>query len=376
MPGRHQQLPSQRVATRLLTGSLSVALAGTAAGAALLLAGPATASPTPSYHAGSDTATFSVTGVLDHNCPVSTGGTEVWIKPGDTINFDSSAVGINIKAVDGLLTGTIGQVAGLNVAGTIDAGTKQAQSFTVVGGKTTKFTNAKNLSAGDHTITWTAKSLAVLPLLSGILPGLGSLTNVPLSSSTLKSGASLAWAGVIHVTTNAPQCKLGVATPKVAISVGPVHVTVPPLNVNVPVPNLPTLPGGGGGGGTTPPGGGGGGGGGGGNGGGGHYTPPPTTVPEQVMGGIGGGVVTNGGATTQLGTGLPDQSTATGTAGSPPALPNPSASSQPSVPNLAGLTSNKAPAAQLPVLLAIIAIIALSLVTATYARLYLLRRNF
>jgi len=39
------------------------------------------------------------------------------------------------------------------------------------------------------------------------------------------------------------------------------------------------------------------------------------------------------------------------------------------------LASNKAPAAQLPVLLAIIAIIALSLVTATYARLFLLRRN-
>jgi hypothetical protein len=40
-----------------------------------------------------------------------------------------------------------------------------------------------------------------------------------------------------------------------------------------------------------------------------------------------------------------------------------------------GLTSNKPPAAQLPVLLAIIAIIALSLVTATYARLYMLRRD-
>ncbi len=261
MPGRHQQLPSQRVATRLLTGSLSVALAGTVAGAALLLAGPATATPTPNYHAGSDTATFAVTGVLDHNCPVSTGGAEVWIKPGDSINFDSSAVGINVKAVDGLFTGTIGQVAGLNVAGTIDAGTKQAQAFTVVGGKTTKFTNATHLAAGDHTLTWTAKSLAVLPLLSGILPGLGSLTNVPLSSSALGSGASLKWAGVIHVTTNAPQCKLGASTPKIAIAVGPVKATVPPLNVNVPVPNLPTLPGGGSGGGTPPGGGGGGGGG-------------------------------------------------------------------------------------------------------------------
>src|SRR6266571_638728 len=39
------------------------------------------------------------------------------------------------------------------------------------------------------------------------------------------------------------------------------------------------------------------------------------------------------------------------------------------------LAANKAPAGQMPVLLSILAIIALSLVTATYARLYLLRRN-
>ncbi|HEY7050397.1 MAG TPA: hypothetical protein VH373_24490, partial [Jatrophihabitantaceae bacterium] len=39
------------------------------------------------------------------------------------------------------------------------------------------------------------------------------------------------------------------------------------------------------------------------------------------------------------------------------------------------LAANRAPAGQMPVLLAILAIIALSLVTATYARLYLMRRT-
>jgi hypothetical protein len=375
MPGLPQQLPSRRAGTRLLAGSLGLAVAAAAAGTALLVAGPASAAPTPSYHPGSDTATFAVTGVLDHNCPVSVGGTEVWIKPGDTINFDSSAVGINVKAVDGLFTGVIGQVAGLNVSGQIDAGTTHAQSFSVAGGKTTKFTNAKNLSAGTHKLTWTATSLAVLPLLGGILPILGTLTNVPLSSSALGAGASLKWAGVIHVTDDAPQCKLSVGTPEAGVKVGPVQVTVPPLKVDVPVPNLPTLPGGGNGGGSNGPGGGGGGGS---SAPGGHYDPPPVTVPEQVMGNVGGnvgGVSPNGGGSTQLGTGLPDRSSAAnGNNDQESSDKTPGKSKTTKVVGTA-YTANKAPAAQLPVLLAVIAIIALSLVTATYARLYLLRRN-
>ncbi len=377
MPGRHQRLPSRRVGIRLLAGSLGLAFAATSAGIALLLAGPAGAAPTPRYHAGSDTATFAVTGVLDHNCPVSVGGTEVWIRPGDSINFDSSAVGVNVSVVDGLLTGVIGKVVGLNVTATVDAGTAHAQNVTVVGGKTTSFTNAKKLSAGTHKLNWTATSLAVLPQ---ILPGvLGSLTNVPLSSNALNAGAALKWAGVIHVTNDAPQCKLSVGTPEVNVHVGPVKATVPPLNVNVPVPNLPSLPGlpglpggGGGGGGGT-----GGGGGGSGGGGGGHYKPPPVTVPERVMGNIGGGGVgPNGGGSRPLGIGLPDQTGATGTSKSDRQSSN-NSQGKPKTATRLGTkyAANKAPGAQLPVLLAIVAIIALSLVTATYARLYLLRRN-
>jgi uncharacterized membrane protein YgcG len=379
MPGRHQQLPSRRVGIRLLAGSLGLALAAASAGIALLLAGPASATPTPSYHAGSDTATFAVTGVLDHNCPVSVGGTEVWIKPGDAINFDSSAVGINVSVVDGLLTGIIGKVVGLNVTATVDPGTTHAQNVTVIGGKTTNFANAKNLSAGTHKLNWTATSLAVLPQ---VLPGLlGSLTNVPLSSNELNAGASLKWGGVIHVTNDAPQCKLSVGTPEVNVHVGPVKATVPPLNVNVPIPDLPSLPrlpglpggGTGGGGGGT----GGGGGGSSGGGGGGHYQPPPVTVPEQVMGNIGGGgVAPNGGGSTQIGTGLPDQPGVASTGKTDPQSANNAQGKSKTATRLGTkYAANKAPAAQLPVLLAIVAIIALSLVTATYARLYLLRRN-
>jgi hypothetical protein len=379
MPVRLQRRLSRR-GTRLLAGSVGLAMAGAAAGTAFLLAAPAAAAPTPSYHPGADTATFAVTGVLDHNCPVSTGGTEVWIKPGDSINFDSSAVGINVSAVDGLFTGIIGKVVGLDVSATVDKGTDHAQSFSVAGGKTTAFTNAKGLSSGSHTLTWKATDLAVLPLTSTIpILGstLGALTHIPLSSSAVtQAGAALSWSGVIRVTNDAPQCKLSVATPKVDVTLGPLKTTVPPLNVNVPVPNLPSLPGLPGGGGGSGGGGGGTGGGGGGGGGGGHYKPPTEPVPDQVMGGIGsgfGGVAPNGGTSTQLGTGLPDnsgQSSATNGGGKAT-----NGSSKPQTQTQTVYASNKAPTAQLPVLLAIIAIIALSLVTATYARLYLLRRN-
>jgi hypothetical protein len=372
MPGRHQQLPSRRVGIRLLAGSLGLALAAASAGIALLLAGPASATPTPnpSYHPGSDNATFTVTGVLDSNCLVSTGGTEIWVKPGDKINFDSALAGVNVAV---LPLPPLGKVAGLNIDALIDGNTSHPHAIALRNGNPYVLPGSA-LSAGTHTLKWTATGVS---LLGGLLPPI-SLTN-----NALKSGASLTWDGVIHVTDDAAQCKLSVGTPKIDVSVGPVKVPVPPLNVNVPIPDLPSLPGlpglpgggtgGGGGGGGT----GGGGGGSSGGGGGGHYQPPPVTVPEQVMGNIGGGgVAPNGGGSTQIGTGLPDQPGVASTGKTDPQSANNAQGKSKTATRLGTkYAANKAPAAQLPVLLAIVAIIALSLVTATYARLYLLRRN-
>jgi len=345
---------------------------GAAAGSAILAgAGSATAAtPVPTYHAGSDTATFTATGVLDSNCLVSTGGTEVWIRPGDAINFKSALAGISLASL-GLTTA---QIAGLNVTAAIDAtSTSAGQNVSVAGGHTTVFPKPGQtaLSSGNHRLTWTVKSIALLPVLGVLVPP------VPLSSSNLQSGASLSWTGVIHVTTDAPQCKLSVSTPKAAISVGPIKVTVPPINVGVPLPTLPALPAlpklpglpgrkttAPGGHPTTP--------------GGIRYTPPPLTVPEQAMGGIGGsgggfqGVLPDGGGSTRLGTNLRDVS---GTNAAKSQSSGKSGTKVKPVTKRIDLAANKAPAAQLPVLLAIIAIIALSLVSATYARLYLLRRN-
>ena len=369
MPRCHQSRPTRRVGLAWLAGARSLGLVGAAAGV-LATAGPAGAAPTPTYHAGSDTATFTASGVLEGNCLIATDGTDVWIKTGDVINFKSAVAGIDLAGMNL----TSGQVAGLNVTAAIDATTTSpGQSVPVSAGHTTVFPKAGQhaLTAGEHKLAWTVKSLT---LVGGLL---GSLLTVPLSSSDLKSGASLSWSGVIHVTKDAPQCKLSVGTPTVGISVGPIKVTVPPISVGVALPTVPTLPklptppGASGsttpppGGKTTPP--------------GVKFTPPPLTVPEQVMGGGGGGgggggfggVQADGSNATQLGNGLPGVPVA----GSGPGSTKSPAAKPKTTTKHIDLAANRAPAAQMPVLLAIIAIIALSVVTATYARLYLLRRN-
>ncbi|MFN2517503.1 MAG: hypothetical protein ABR604_00460 [Jatrophihabitantaceae bacterium] len=375
MPGRHQQRPPTRVGLRWIAGALSAGIVGATSAAILATASPADAStPIPTYHPGSDTATFTVTGVLDSNCLVSTGGTEVWIKPGDAIKFNSSLAGINVATITAL-TGLIGTISGLNVDATIDANTTHAQSVSVLAGKTTVVPKVGQpaLTTGDHALAWTAKSVTLVPLL-------GSAVTVALNSSELKSGATLSWKGVIHVTNDTANCKISVSTPQAAVSVGPIKVTVPPINVSIPIPTLPALPAlpalpglPGSSTGTTT------------HlspkttnsGAGVHYTPPPITVPEQAMGGLGGGggggLQPDANAASPLGINLPQVAVV---ADSPSARSSTAAAANPRVvTKKVNLAANKAPTAQLPVLLAIIAIIALSLVTATYARLYLLRRN-
>jgi hypothetical protein len=232
------------------------------------------------------------------------------------------------------------------------------------------------LAKGDHKLTWTATGLALLPKLNH--------RPIPLSSDALKSGASLSWTGVIHVTDTAAKCKLAVDTPQIGVSVGPVKVTVPNIGVAVPEPTLPTikvpgLPGGGGK--TTTP------------GGGGKTTTPPAAsggstgnvlpVPARVVprgdgdavfGNVGGGYLPNT---------LPGVTPLTGgsNAGAPAgAAATPSAADvqQDSTGKhkTIDLAANRAASTgQFSVILAIVAIVALSVVAATYARLYLLRRE-
>jgi len=89
---------------------------------------------------------------------------------------------------------------------------------------------------------------------------------------------------------------------------------------------------------------------------------PDGTLDSVLLNGLSGGT---GAIPNDLG-GLPGA----GPVAKSGATPAPTRGGQP-----IDLASNKAPAGQMPVLLAILAIIALSLVTATYARLYLMRRH-
>jgi len=94
------------------------------------------------------------------------------------------------------------------------------------------------------------------------------------------------------------------------------------------------------------------------NDGGGHD--PDAALNTVLLNGLSGGT---GAVPNNLSGAVPGSG---GSAGAPPA---PTRGGQP-----IDLAANRAPAGQMPVLLAILAIIALSLVTATYARMYLMRR--
>ena len=356
--------PAHRTARRSGLGWLAgagVLTVGAMSALALSAASTASAAPSPHYHAGSDTATFTVTGVLDHNCLVSAGGTEVWIKPGDSIKFNSALAGINL----GSLSLTLGSLGGLNVNAVVDGSTSHARHVSITNGQATNFAAAADLSPGDHTLSWTAESVSVL---GGLVP------SIPLSQSNLKSGASLSWRGVIHVTDSAPQCKLTVSTPSVGISVGPIHVSVPPVNVpGVKVPTgLPSVPNLNPSGSKSPT-----------PSGGIHYTPPPVSVPDEVVpkgdtGAVYPGAGNTGyyGGPVDTGVGRVGGASSAKVASAPPVTGDgvhfkPAAKAK--TVDLA--SSEPKPSGEIPVLLAIGAILALALVAGLYARLYLLRRT-
>jgi hypothetical protein len=213
---------------------------------------------------------------------------------------------------------------------------------------------------------------------------LGSLGTVPLNANTslVSTNASISWRGQVIVTSDAAKCGVAAQLPGVTASpkVGPVQgptLGVPGQSlptVSVPA-GLPSVPGqqttsasapqpadhs------STPP---------------LNYTPPGQSVQDKVVpqgnfgGGLGRGANGNG---TRLdggaGTGVtPNPDSMSTNAAAPGSGANrPTSSGDPL--NLTA-ASNRAPGGQMPVLLAILAIVALSLVTATYARLYLLRRS-
>lgn len=347
MPGRHTAATNSTGA-RWVAGAAGLVIAG----AVVLAASPAGAS------GDTVSAVFSVTGVSTSNCTVSTGGADVYIKPGDTLNVKSSLVGVTALG----LPVNIANVVSIDGDLTIDPGTNHARVLPISG----KAKNITGLSSGNHTFTWRADKVTLL----GTIP-----VPLHLDAKVAAAGAALNYQGTIHVTDSAAKCGIAVQVPGVSASVSvtglpPIKVSLPPVNVNVPVdpgqiikpPTKTTTPKPGKS--TT---------------GGSGYTPPPPTVPEEVVPQGNGGYLGGGGG--YFGGALPDVSNLNvGSSVLAPVNPVPdvkiakpakSTAKKAKTPELA---ANKAPSAQMPVVLAIIAIIALAMVTATYARLYLLRR--
>ncbi len=341
-----------------LAGGALVAMAA----AVLLAVAPAGA------EAAKTTATLTLTGVRDSSCDFSTGGSVVHVKPGGTVTFKAELAGISVK---------------LPLIGAVDLSSTPATSFNfklVIDGRTKhphlvtgkKPFVLKNVSAGSHKLAWSANSVTVL----GVTVPLNGDTVLP---SSLPVGGKLNWIGSLRAT-NDTKCGVAIEVPGAGVTVGPIHLSLPPIvgpTVTVPdiggiTSHLPGAPGGGAGGSSgssqAPS-------------GGYTYTPPPTTVPERVvphpgtggdsayLGGSGGTVAPlpdTGGFVAQP---LPK---VTSTAAAPPTAQP--AKAKPATTVEAASTDSFA-GSQLPVLLAIVAIIALSLVTATYARMYLLRRG-
>lgn len=368
MPGRHHVVAPGRVAQvrRPSVRWLVAAGVGAAVGATLIAV--------TSYSAGAvDTpvkATFGVTGVATDNCKVAIGGTDVYVKPGQELDVKSSIIGLTLAGVPLDLS----KIASLVGSIVIDPNSAHPTKLDI----TNQWQKIDGLTTGDHKWTWT---------VSGIKVG---LLKVPLglSSKVLKVGAKLSWDGLIHVTPDAADCGLAVALPSVSASVSaphlpPIGISIPGVKITLPVTvptSLPTVGnvGGGSNGGSN----------GGGNGSGTQLpgVGNPLPVPAKVVpaGDSAGGLVGAGIDFNSLGGGSLGGGSAplAGSGAGPAGAPTTDAAVQAPPRQLDDgkraiqFTSTKpASTGEVWVVLAIIAVIALAFVAATYARLYLVKRG-
>lgn len=368
-----------RHTTRILAG---VAGLGVAAGA-VIIAHPAGATTTVP-------AQLALSGVVTGKSPV--GGSVVGIHPGDAVDLKAAPAGLSTQGLNNLgiplgdlLGSIVGNLVGyqvrLHLPATFPGGKREVKLGPCGGQPDFKVSFPKK---GTYNFSWSAYSVTVLPLLGCTLNQL-ALDGNQLKQAGVALNTSNQWVGKIVVATDPPNGGLSVQLPSIGADpniggaqlphVGLPGANLPTIPVSLPSASLGVPPPSGS---STPP-----------SGpsvpGGLNYTPPGGMVQDSVVpkgyGGDGGHQPDSGGLGSVLlnglggGTGavpgplsdLPGGNAPGGTSGKGV---SPSRGGEP-----IDLAANKAPAGQMPVLLAILAIIALSLVTATYARLYLMRRH-
>lgn len=219
MPGRHAQP----------RGRWRLPLAACLAGSALLAA--VAGAPAGANAADPVVVTMGVTGATSSNCgALSLGGSDVWVNPGDTLAFKTTVAGVNLL---GLKLGLVNISAVANLGGllTIDQSTR----YRIDASKTTTVTP---LSTGNHGFTFAFDEVTLL-----------SLVRLPLSrllpAGPLNAGVTLNYSGTIHVTADPTQCGVAVQLPGPGVSVSatplpPIDVSVSPIPVTV-VPSIKTL---------------------------------------------------------------------------------------------------------------------------------------
>jgi hypothetical protein len=374
----------------LSSGVLTALLAALVALVAVLLgSAPAQASSTVEVQ-------LTLSGVASPDNP--TGGAQVGVHPGDSVVMHAAAIPTAgaPAGLSGALSGLVAGVAGLQVRIT-DGNLPGVRHYPVTLGKVahcggTASLPLRSLAKGSYSFHYVVQKVSLLTGLLGAVTGCDKTTVTPthdqlgaLTKNNVKVTDHATYSGTIVVATNPPPGQIGIQVPSQSVSVkaGPVHTSVnlPGATVNVPnpvpgitshLPKPPGLPGGNSGGGSKPASSG--------SGGNVDYTPPALTVPEEVMphavhyGGKGGTRYTLPGRSVAghvVAPAKPQQPTATA---SPVTHPSEVANAQPGKKTV-DLADGGGFGKQLPVVLAIAAILALSVVTAAYARMVLLRRN-
>jgi hypothetical protein len=356
-----------------------------AGGIALAIAGAITlATASASADAKTVNAELSFSGIAT-NANIL-GGAQIGVHPGDTVNFVPSTIptaGLtNIPglggALDTLLQSLLGRATGYQVTLHLPATFPGGARNVTLGACSPK----KNLTVafpakGDYTFTWSAVSISPLCLLPA---NIGSLAGNQLKNAGIALNATNQWVANIHVATDAVDGGISIQLPGVSIApslpgigqlptVGLPGLNLPTIPISIPglTGNLPGL-------GTSSSAGAGSSGGPSGL----NYTPPSIPIPEKVVPypnvgvGIGSGPLDGGFGTLPTTT---ESSSAPAPASSAGATtPSSAPSTQPSK-QAEAASSTKLTSAQLPTLLAILAIVALALVTGTYARLYMMRQS-
>jgi hypothetical protein len=361
--------------TRWLAGIAGFGLGA----AAVLFAQPAGASTTVP-------AQLALTGIVTGASPV--GGSVVGIRPGDSVDLKAAPAGVSTQGMNNLgipvgdVLGSIaGSLLGYQVVVHLPAafpGGQRDVKLGPCGGRSDLLVGFSNL--GTYSFTWSAYSVTALPLVDCTVHPLTPDGN-QLRQAGIALNASNQWVGKIVVATNPPAGGLAVQLPGASAaprvggaqlpSVGVPGANLPTVSVpganqqTVPAPPPSVTPG------TpsgssqlAPPGSSS-------SSGSINYTPPGSMVQDSVAPKRDGCCVEGNGHNPDAG---PDSVLLNGLGAGTGAVPHqPGATPVPTRTRQPSDLAAKTPPAGVPVLLAILAIVALSVVTATYARRCLMR---